>query len=366
MRGNFFVCACRVVIEGTDVGQFESVTITEDREKLGAQCTVLLPIYAIGFNSQDLPPASRIRAVLEGIQIMPGARIQVYAWYEPIPVLEQQFEHVLIFDGYIRQVISGFPSQLICEDHSFVLKFGRVAKDMQTVQTIEQMIEQLCPVSNAAFENFRKQQGFRNPTDFPHLSFDSTNSAESRFALKAFKEISPFDALQKLINLYRLFGYVTEEGLVYFGIGVRDKVKRTVTLNTRENVIDRDIVPRDGMFDNVYVQVNVLLPNGTIISREAGDKETGEPYKIFRNIDTEEGAQQLAENTRLSLLGVRNEGTITTLLYPYMRMYDYVDYTDTLFPELSSYFYVTGRTLKCDNKDGFIQTVKVTDERFVI
>ena len=73
MKGNLFRVGNEVFIEGKSIGRFASVDITEERDSLSGSCTMTLPVYAIGFR-QGLPPAQRIRAALEGINIKPGAR----------------------------------------------------------------------------------------------------------------------------------------------------------------------------------------------------------------------------------------------------------------------------------------------------
>ena len=66
------------------------------------------------------------------------------------------------------------------------------------------------------------------------------------------------------------------------------------------------------------------------------------------------------------LKGTRNKGTIKTVLYPQVNMFDFVEYTDTMLPELTGNYYVIGRNLSCDTSDGFIQTLTVTNEMFIL
>lgn len=47
-------------------------------------------------------------------------------------------------------------------------------------------------------------------------------------------------------------------------------------------------------------------------------------------------------------------------------MFDFVEYTDTMLPELTGNYYVIGRNLSCDTSDGFIQTLTVTNEMFIL
>ena len=47
-------------------------------------------------------------------------------------------------------------------------------------------------------------------------------------------------------------------------------------------------------------------------------------------------------------------------------MCDFVEYTDTMLPELTGNYYVISRNLSCDTSDGFIQTLTVTNEMFIL
>lgn len=332
MRGNLFKCGNEVFVEGKSIGQFQSLEIKEDRDELVNTCVMLIPIYAIG-TKPGMAPNERIRAALEGINIKPGARIEVYGWYYDNPAFEQFFEKILLFSGFIRQVIGGFPSKFICEDHSFILRFGSINREWLSRTKLKDMIDYLCPISNEAFRTYRDEQGFSNPDDFTKLSFDSSNSADVEFALQTFKLISPYDALMKLLKMFVLYGHVNELGKVYFGIGVIENTKRTVELSTDKNVIDRDIVPTNGLFVNYKVIVSALLADGTRYTYEYGDSE-GEPERMYVPHRTAELVEETAKSAMLRLRGNRNRGTINTILYPAMRLFDFIKYTDTLFPVL--------------------------------
>lgn len=343
------------------MGHFAELDIKEDRDSIANTCTFTLPIYAIGAKPGG-KPEQRIRAALEGVDIKPGAKVEIYGWYYDNEVLEQKFDKLLLFSGYIRQVIGGFPSTIICEDGAFILRFGTIDKEWNARTKLKDMVEYLIPIANDAFEKFRKAQGLSG--DFTKLSFDSTDSADIEFALKTFKLISPYEALSKLMKMFVLYSHVDDEGKIYFGIGVKDKFKETVKLSTDQNVIARDIVPTNGLFETYKVEVNGLMADGTRYTYVYGDDD-GEPDRRFSPLNTKEGIQQVAKNVMARLKGNRNKGTITTVLYPAIKLFDIIDYTDTLFSELSSRYYVIGRNLRC-GEDGFIQTSTVTDETFIL
>ena len=370
MRGNYFICENRVVVEGRPVGQFEKFTYTEERGTLEGRAEILLPVYAIGYHSdpnRNTAPSERVRSVLEGINIKPGASIEVYGKFADNELLGQAFEEVILFRGFIRQVVSGFPSLLICEDNAFVLRFGRVTdqKGWKTRSKLKDMVDVVIPIANDAFMSFREKQKFDKPDDFVKLKYDSTNSADTDFTLQLSGDVSPYDALMKLIRMYNFYSRVRPDGSLYIGLGVADKTKRTVRLHTQENVIQRDITPKDGMFENYYVEVNSYDNNGRPLKATVGDSD-GEVIREYRSLRTQKGVEDCAKSLMNHLLGKRNEGSIRTVLYPVVELYDFVEYTDTLFEELSGSYYVTGKTLECDENSGYVQTIKITDRRFML
>ena len=370
MTGNYFICENRVVIEGKPIGQFERFSYSETRDSLEGSAKIYLPVYAIGYNSDprlNAPPTERIRAALNGLKIKPGAAIEVWGKYSNIDVLEQKFTEVLLFKGFIRQVISGFPSLLICEDNAFILRFGKVSdkKEWHTRSKLKDMVERVIPIANKAFVEYRKTQGFNKPDEFTKLQYDSDNSADTDYTLQLSGSVSPYEVLTKLINMYNFFSRVRPDGALYIGLGVADKSKRTIELHTQKNVIERDIIPKDGTFENYYVEVNSYDDNGHPLKATVGDSD-GEMVREYRSLRTNEGVQKFAQNLYNYLAGTRNKGSVKTILYPVVELYDYVKYTDSLFSELSGGYYVTGKEIECSEDTGYIQTLQLTDERFMM
>lgn len=362
MTGNYFVCGNEVFVEGKSIGQFVSVSTNEDRRTIVNTCTVVLPIYAIGVNIDEASD-SKVRALLEGVEIKSGANIEIQAWYHNNELLEQEFDKITVFKGFIRQVIGGFPATLICEDYAFLLRFGTINKDWKSRTAIKDMIEFLLPISNDAFKKYREKQEFESAGDYPTLSFDPS-SVSGDFALKTFKQISPYDALSKLLKLYALYGHVNDEGKVYVGIGIDDIKKETIELSTQTNVIGRNINPTSGLFQSYQVTVNGMLDDGSKYTYKYGD-DYGEHQQIFSPLRTEEGIQQTAKNVMASLKENRNKGTITTKLYPQIKLFDYIKYEDTLLKDLSGGYYVIGHKYTL-NENGYNQVCTVTNETFML
>lgn len=377
MNGNYFIQGSEVIIEDVFIGSFESVEITEDAYTLSSTATIKIPIYTIGMNSRTLA-FDRVRAGIRPNLLKIGSKIEIWTWYKNNQVTNAGFGRILQFRGFIRQVEGGFPSTIYCEDHSFILKFGKVgdfSQGWRNRTSLKTMMSQIIPEANAAFLEFRQRQGFLQPTNFNPLVFDSA-SADIEFSLQIYGEVSPFYALQHVINMFYMYCRVFDDGRIYAGIGIRDIDRQTISLSTNKNVLDRKLTTRDGMFENYQVVVSgfvnsepgLLEPNekykGGRYTYELGDSN-GEVVKLpFSSVDTVEGIRDLANRAMERLRQGRNKGTIDILMYPRIYLFDEVDYFDTLNKELTSLYVVTGRQFISSENAGFIQTLTVTNETF--
>ena len=161
-----------------------------------------------------------------------------------------------------------------------------------------------------------------------------------------------------------LYGQVSNTGKVYVGTGATNTDRPTIKLSTRLNVINRDITPEDGLFTDYYVEINGYDEKGNKIQVTRGDETKGEPVRLpFSPARKQEQLETIADAALARLKGNRNKGSITTLLYPFVSLWDFIEYEDTLFPELSSNYYVIGTELNCDDS-GYHNVLSVTDEMF--
>lgn len=364
MQGNFFECKNEVFIEDISIGQFETIEIEQSRDIFGDLCTITIPLYSIGIEP-GLSTPDRLRQVLEGIQIKPGAKIEIYTWYNDSPFNGFVYPKILQFSGFIAQVISGFPTTIKCQDNSYILRFGTIGRDWPAKQPLRDMIEYLLPISNEAFKEYRRNNNFDRPDNFQPLSFDETNSSSLRFTMKAWRNISPYEALTKLMKMFTLYGKVFNNGLVYFGLGVTDRINNQIDLSTDRNVIERNIIPQNGLFTSYKVVINGLLADGTKYSYEAGDEE-GEVERVPTVLSTPEGIKRFGDSVLQRLKGDRNSGEIKTILYPHCQLFDVCNYNDTLFQELSGVYYVIGRLFRGSSDEGYIQTLRATNEIFML
>lgn len=366
MKCNFLRCRNEVFVEGLNIGQFASFSSSNTRDSISGSGTLSIPLYTIAVDrtgtapGENVPLTNRVRVGIDKAKLIPGATIQVYAWYE-VAELGIYYERRLVFNGYIKKVTGAFPTIIEVEDMAFPLRFGRVGKDWNPNTTLTNILNEIIPISNAAFQEYRNKNNLTS--EWTQLSVAESETATASFTMDVWRNISPYSALSRLMNLFKIYCTVYDDGQVYAGIGLGDTTTATIDLSTRLNVVGCDIVPQSSMFTDYYVQVNGLDRTGRKLTVELGDTQ-GEPVRLkFSPLNTAEGLQEVANSALQRLKGDRNKGTITTKLYPIVNLFDFCRFTHTLFPELSGNYYVIGTELQLGD-DGYNQILTVTNEIF--
>lgn len=366
---NFFRCGNEVWIEEKRILNFVSFSSDNNVNSLAEVAEINIPLYTIAYlKGDEIVTGNKIN--IKDLNIKIGAHIQVYAYYHNIDyenTVNIDFENaeeagkILVFDGFIRQIKSGFPTTLYCEDRCYILRFGEVNKDWTQETSIMDGLKVCCEVGNAAFKKYREEQ---NLTDtFKDLAVASY-TATSTFNEKLWKGVSPYECAQMLMSKFGIYTGIDPEGDLFMGTGLNYTARKTIKLRTDTNVIERDITPTSGMFENYYVTVNGFV-DGKRTTVKVGNKENARPVKLgYKPLNTKEGLEEVANNVYASLKGQYNKGSITTLLYPRIDLFDYIDYTDTLFPENDSNYYVLGLKRQFDTNGYHVQST-ITDRKWI-
>lgn len=374
MNANMVICRNEVVIEGENVGQFESFKLQSNSRTFGDSATLVLPLYALGV-VQSGEARNRVRSVFKANVIKPTALVEVFMWYDGM-------EKIRVFRGFIEHVGEGFPTVLYLRDFTFMLRFGSMQKGWNGNVTLQQMVNDCIPVATEAFKKEREVMGLSS--DAPTLYYEPNDKVVQATttpipAVKFAVGRSPYEIMQYLMQYFMMWAGVTDDGGVFIGAGVDDKDRIPVTeLDTRYNVVGRDIVPIDGRFVDYNVVVSGLLENGKRYTYTAGlknsrttdqrtqfDKKYGEPVRAWCNLQSKEGIESFAERVLQHQKGFRNKGRLTLLLYPKVNILDSIVYHDSLFPELSGTYYVLGYNLTA-NDSGYFQTLEVTDQIYML
>lgn len=390
MNHNVVVCRNEVIIEGVNVGQFESFTYQENCRALGATGVLTMPLYAIGTDGTQGEAKARVRREFVdttgafSLIVRPLSHVEVYCWYDSWDVSKGAFVSMpkrKMFVGFVEHLEEGFPAKLHLQDNSFILRFGNVQQGWDGTATCQSIVSDCIKIAQDAFDKERKALGFK--TSIPALTYSvaekNVSAVTTSLSFRNWGARSPYDTVQKLMQLLCLYGGVTDDYNVYVGMGVKDNTRPAVDLDTRYNVIERHIAPVDGRFVDYEVKVTGILDSGRRFTCTGGyaDKResantsefeksfAGETVRAYSPLRTPEGLQTFADNLLASLKGTKNKGSITCLLYPELQVMDYVNYNDTIFPELSAGLYVIDYAFSATNK-GYYQTLEVSDQIFAL
>lgn len=373
MNSNYLICRNEVYIEDIWVGQFESFVLTGNDKQLGDSAVLTLPLYAIGIEQQG-EARSRMREVFKPNVIKPFAHVEVYMWYEG-------YKKMRVFNGLIEQVVEGFPTTLYLRDFTLILKFGRVQKVWGDVK-MTQIMQDILPIANEAFAKERENMGFDINPSIPELTYTTdgpfVQATTSTFPFNNPVDFSPYDTVQRLMQLMVLYGGVTDDGKVYIGGLTKNSTAPIEKLNTKYNVFGADLIREDSRFINYEVKVTGILKTGKRYTATGGlrtsrstkqkselDKRYAETIRSYSTLDSVTELDKFADKMLLSLQGRRNKGKLILPLYPKVDPLQTVEFTHTLFPELSGQYYVLEYQLKGD-VNGFFQTLTVTDKVFAI
>lgn len=371
MNSNLVICRNEVIVEDENVGQFQSFEVTSNRQTLGASAVLTIPLYAIGTSEQTGEARTRVRNVFAPNVIKPCAKIEVFCWYEGE-------EKLKVFSGFIEHIGEGFPTKLYLQDNTYILRFGQIQKGWNEDATLQKIVKDCIPIAQEAFNKEREIMGLT--MKIPELTYSTENknvqAVTTSLSFRNWGARSPYDTIRKLMQLLVLYSGVSDDYNVFIGAGVEKSTRPIIGLDTRYNVVSRDIVPIDGRFVDYDVKVTGILSNGkqytatggygTTRSRDSRsqfDKTYGESQRYFTILNNVSAIQNFADRMLEKLKGFKNKGTITLLLYPKIELMDWITYNDTLFPELSSGYYVLGYSFKAD-ESGYFQTLQVTDQLY--
>lgn len=367
MNTNLVICRNEVYIEDTYVGQFESFEREDSSQQLGSSAVLVLPLYAIGAGTGGRA-SSRMRSAFADTPIKPCAAVKVNCWYEGE-------EKVTVFTGFIEQISEGFPTKLYLQDNAFILRFGTVQKQWKSDATLQTIASDCIAIATDGFKKEREKQGLTGPVGTLSYNAEGKNVQAYTNAMAFRNGIgrSPYETIQYLMTVLSLYGGVTDDFQVFIGAGVKDKgASEPIPLDTKRNVISRDIVPLDGRFIDFDVKITGILANGKQFTATGGLKGGskgakkdvfGETWRGFSLLNTAEGIQAHADRELENKRRSRNKGSITLLLYPRIKLFDQLTYTDSLFPELNGLYYVLGYHFRA-GIDGYFQQMSVTDQIF--
>jgi hypothetical protein len=351
-----------------------------------------LPMYGIGIRTEGATQQGtistgaakrRIRGKVAFTEIKVCSRVDVYCWYESPQFGESimTYEEIHVFSGFIEHIAEGFPTKFYLRDASFILRFGATDTGWNEKATLSKILNDCIKVSAPAFNAERETLGLPPVNEelkysalYKGIQAETSPLGFTNFAAGR----SPFEVVQYLMQNLSMYAGVDKDFNLFFGYRGTETTQPIIQLDTRYNVISRDIVPVDSRFVDYDVKVTTTI-NGkkftatgglknskTTDQKSAFDKKVGEPVRKYATgFKSAAEVQAYADRLLQSLKGYRNKGRITLLLYPKIDLLDTVRFNDTVFDIYDAQYYVTGYTFTANDK-GFYQQLEVTDKVFML
>ena len=292
-----FVLNSEIRIGKYAFNRVNEVTIVEDLEKIGTTATIRVPQSAVlrkkGKFIADIETAKTIQV---------GDVVTIRLGYNGD--LTQEFE------GYVRNIQTGTPLSIECEDGVFVLKRKNLKKAFRSVNLKELL-------------NFiLTDTGITLANEPPSIQFEKFY----------FRDVSAASALEELKKTYGLT--ITTVSLSKLYVGLYSPVDNTVVKYTfGENVIDHDLefVKEEDVRLEIKA-IHIKRDNTKVektVGEKGGEKRTLYFYNLPKGSDLETVAKEEIKKYRYN--GIK--GGLTAFLIPKVHAGNIVDLTDPIYTE---------------------------------
>jgi hypothetical protein len=292
-----------------------SVDIDNSADSISGRCTITCPLNARIENANGLTMISPTRT-----SFIAGSKVKVEAWYEGYP------ERTL-FEGYVYQFREGDPCTIVCEDEAYLLRFGKLNYTWTKKVTLQEILQYVCD-----------QVGVK-------LSY---NLITATFASFYIQDASPLYILERIR---------TDMGLVLTFVGkelvatvISTTRGETVGLSTTVNVTGCDIQQPDSVWKDFRVEISMKDDKGKITKLDPIGEMDGELRTCELTGMTTEDAKQWAEKVIIpNLQAAQYEGTVTLTLYPEVKEFGLVRYTDKSYPARNGTYVVKRINTRLDS-----------------
>lgn len=281
------------------------VSVNDSIDGIGARCEITCPLNARIEKDGGTPFIAPVRTAFKT-----GDKVRVKAWYD-------DYRERTLFEGYVYQIREGTPSTIVCEDQVYLLRRGILNKVWNKPVKLKEILQYVC-----------SSQGVEVSDDVADVEF-------IKFSIK---DSSPLYVLQQIKSEMWLVVTFRDKKLVATGISATKG--NNVKLASDRNVIGCNIQQPDGVWKQFKLKVEYTDNNGKKKSFTVGDQE-GQIRVVDCTSVTKENAESFVNTHVLDNLRTgMYEGTLTTLLYPEVKLFSLVDYEDKSFSSLNGTYKV--------------------------
>jgi hypothetical protein len=292
-----YVLNCEIKIGDNTFRRVNEVTIVEDLEKIGTEATIRVPMTAV-LSRQG----KYITEVETTKAIKVGERVTIKCGYDGDLTTE--------FEGYVRNIQTGMPLSIQCEDGLYVLKRKNLKKAFRST-TLKALLLYIL-----------EDTGITLAQEPPTIVFE-------KFYLR---DVSAAAALEELKKQYGLTITTVSLNKLFVGLyAPTDNVVKKYEFG--ENVIDNSLEFVDEKDVKLEIKAIHVKKDNTkiekVVGQKGGEKRTLYFYNLPNGSDLETVA--LEEIKKYRYTGFK--GSMNTFLIPKIHAGNVVDINDPQFKE---------------------------------
>jgi hypothetical protein len=250
------------------------------------------------------------------------------------------YQHQTIFSGYVTDVKTKYPLELVCEDAMWLFKRQTFKKTFAQV-TVKQLVDYLLTKVHI---------------DFP-IVYSFPNMSLGKFRISNATGAQVLEELRKTYGIYSFF----RDGKMYVGFAYTHQdthYRKRIPLQFTPDVIEDNLTYKSASDQRVKIHAtSVLSHDNKQLTAEAGDGD-GRVIPVFYYNKSQADLQHLANNLAATYKVSGFEGSITTFGTPYVRHGDLVQLTDGAISERNG-GYLVKQVTRQFGQNGFRQIVEI-------
>lgn len=351
-----------VTIRNIRMTQIVSVETSNDGQKIGQLCDIVLPLNCyIPYNDQN-----------DNLIYLNAEVTNFFKSGDPVHVEARYvgMDNIVVFDGFIYDFVEGMPLKIKCMDYFYFFNLGifgnervfakksknsKITSQGQGVHyssvVFKSLLQSLIVFVNKTIANYNQVNGasiqsvtLNTDIDLTLVNLTFMNMSPAAI-MEWFKKTVGFN-----INLYggQLF------------VGLASTTMQNCILDTKINVIKESLQKPLATFQRIRLKCWFIREDGTRDSFDIGD-ESGDMkevffYKIQRNGQIYE---QLAQNALLKYSQHKFAGEVETFLYPQADLFWTCDFSSARYPDKNGRYSIIKTSIKLTEK-GFRRVHKLS------
>lgn len=369
----YFDAQLSVTINGNPLKTIVSVKISNDAQKVGSSCDIVVPLNSY-IEYEDPNTLQTYLTAIRTDTFSSGDTIEITASYIGYPIQN-------VFKGYIFDFSLGSPLTIKCLDYVYFFNLGVFGEDRVSLTNkagtkvkktgtgihyssiqFKDLLQQLIDYANETIAELNTGNALTdNPPCVLMLpSFDMT------LVNLTFISMSPASILEWFKKELG-FNITFYSNQLY--VNLASNTTGQITLNTGRNVIESKLQTTlriknsskvaNSAFEKIRLKAWFINENGTRSSFEVGDPNGIQIENFFYKVKNTPGLyEKMANAALLKATQHHFHGELEILLYPLIDLFYVVDYTDLRYPSKNGVYVITAITTEFGEK-GFHRRLKV-------